>query len=538
MASLSPREELIKIQKQIFRKNQKIIDESILVSEQGFAKYERNYLKRVKSFRAVSDVAELKRALDQSEWIYVGDYHTNRQSQRALLRLLKMVIGQTDRFVICLEFLQKRHQAHADRFLQGKISLNSFLKRINLRKHFYFDLWENFEPIFDFAKYYKLDVCGIESAPFGAGLKKRDEAMAKTLAEIHDQHPGFKKIVFVGDLHIAPDNLPKQVAKALGKKYSGESELFLYQNSEKIYWSLAEEQLEDKVEVVRLDDKSFCLINTPPIVWQQSYLNWLENDEGEIDYQDPKHSFLDLADRIAKFLGIRLPKSKDEVEVFTCGDLTFLERLEEDPDFSAAERRMIQKQVELSESYYIPKHKWVYLANVSLNHAAEEATHFIRHLVAGDEFPRSPEDAFYANVLHEAIGFFGSKIINQKRKCMRVQDFQSMIEYFKKIRVPRDRGFELEVAHMVIEVKKHEERGVPVANAGSICRRHELFFGVTHALGYMLGEVLYHAMLQGKFPKREIGKLFRDPFREEGAPFQAYAKLLKKFKKLPLPNRI
>lgn len=538
MASLSPREELIKIQKQIFRKNQKIIEESILVSEQGFARYEQNYLKRVQTFRSVADAEELKKSLARADWIYLGDYHTNRQSQRALLRLLKMMIGQTDRFVICLEFLQKRHQPHADRFLQGKMALTTFLKRINLRKHFYFDLWENFEPIFDFAKYYQLDVYGIESAPFGAGLKKRDEAMAKTLAEIHALRPDYKKIVFVGDLHIAPDNLPKQVAKAIADGYDPGRELFLYQNSEKIYWRLAEAQLEDKVEVVRLDDKSFCLINTPPIVWQQSYLNWLENEEGEIDYQDPKHSFLDLADRIAKFLGIRLPKAKDEVEVFTCGDLSFLERLDEDPDFSARERRMIQKQVELSESYYIPKHKWVYLANVSLNHAAEEATHFIRHLVAGDEFPRSHEDAFYANVLHEAIGFFGSKIINQKRKCMRVEDFQSLIEYFKKNRVPRDRGFELEVAHMVIEVKKHEKRGLPVANAGSIYRRHELFFGVTHALGYMMGEILYHAMLQGKFGKREIGKLFRDPFREEGAPYKTYAKLLKKFGKVPLPQRI
>src|SRR5262249_34736290 len=147
MDGLSPREELIKIQKQIFRKNQKIIEESILVSEQGFAKYEQNYLRRVQAFQGIAKIEELKQALIDAEWIYIGDYHTNRQSQRALLRLLKMLIGQTDRFVLCLEFLQKRYQEHAQRYLQGKLSLSQFLKRINLRKHFYFDLWENFEPI-------------------------------------------------------------------------------------------------------------------------------------------------------------------------------------------------------------------------------------------------------------------------------------------------------------------------------------------------------------------------------------------------------
>jgi len=102
MTSLSPREELIKIQKQIFRKNQKVIEESILVSEQGFAKYEQNYLKRVQSFRSISDVDELKQALVRADWIYIGDYHTNRQSQRALLRLLKILIAQTDHFILCL----------------------------------------------------------------------------------------------------------------------------------------------------------------------------------------------------------------------------------------------------------------------------------------------------------------------------------------------------------------------------------------------------------------------------------------------------
>ncbi len=537
MANLSPREELLQIQKQIFRKNQRIIEESILVSEQGFHRYETNYLRHVKDFEKPIELSELRSALKVADWIYMGDYHTNRQSQRALLRVLKMLITETDRFVIALEFIQKRHQPLVDKFLKSKISLNTFLKQINLRKHFYFDLWENYEPIFDFSKYYQLEVFGIESAPYGAGLTRRDEAMAVTLAEIAQAHPGYKILTFVGDLHIAPENLPIQVRKKIGNG-SPMKELFLYQNSEKIYWKLAQANLEEKVEVVQIDGQSFCLINTPPIVWQQSYLNWLENEEGEIDYQDPKHSFLELAQSISRFLGIKLPKSKDEVEVFTCGDLSFLERLKEDSDFSPKERRDIRRQVELSESYYIPKRKWVYLGNVSLNHAAEEATHFIRHLVAGDEFPRGSQDAFYANVMHEALGFFGSKIINQKRKCMREKDFRGMIEYFRKVRVPRDRTFELEIAHAVLEVKKLEKRARPIADPDAMLKRHDLFFGVSHALGYMLGEILYHAMVMGKLKKKELGKIFKNPFKGEGEPFEVYMGLLTRFGVISLPQRL
>ncbi len=362
--------------------------------------------------------------------------------------------------------------------------------------------------------------------------------MAQTLAEIADKHPGYKMLVFVGDLHIAPENLPAKVAKAMGDFYDPDEELFIYQNSEAIYWKLASENLEDKVDIVRIDEKSFCLINTPPIVWQQSYLNWLENEEGEFDYEDPKHSFIDLAKQIAKFLGIKLPKSKGDVEVFTCGDLTFLERIKEDAEFSDDEREKIKRQVSLSESYYIPRRKWVYLANVSLNHAAEEASHFIRHLVAGDEFPRNHEDAFYANVLHEAMGFFGSKIINSKRKCLRVKDFKSMVEYFKRARVPEKRERDLEIAMAVLEIKKLERRGKSMADPEEFVKDHDLFFGVSHALGYMLGEILYHAMIQGAFSKAKARKLFKNPFSEEGKPFAVYQDLLAKFGGIPLPHHM
>jgi hypothetical protein len=538
MPELSPREELIKIQKQIFRKNRKIIDDSILVSERGFQDYEKNYLRHVQKYLQPSSVMELKLALDDAQWIYMGDYHTNRQSQRALLRVLKLLITRTDQFIICLEFLQKKHQAHVEKFIRGRLSEQTFLKHINVRKHFYFDLWENFVPIFDFAKYYQVDMYGLESAPYGAGLKRRDEAMAKTLSEIADLHPGHKLLIFVGDLHIAPENLPAKVSEVVGDYYDSDEELFLYQNSESIYWQLAKAHMEDKVDVVRIDQKSFCLINTPPIVWQQSYLNWLENEEGEIDYDDPKHSFLDLAKNISKFLGLSLAKAQNEVEVFTCGDLSFLERLKQDPDFSPEERQKIKRQVQLSESYYIPRRKWVYLANVSLNHAAEEAAHFIRHVVAGDEFPRRPQDAFYANVLHEAMGFFGSKIINPKRKCLRVKDFKNMVEYFKRAKVPNDRALDLEVALAVLELKKMEKRGRPLADAERMIKNHDLFFGVSHALGYMLGEVLYHGLVQGKFSKKAARELFQNPFLEEGEPFYTYRNLMEKLKAVALPHRM
>ena len=134
MPRSSAREELIQIQKKIFRKNQRRIQDSVLINESGFGRYEKYYQRRVQDFERTSSVYELKLSLVDAHWIYMGDYHTNRQSQRALLRTLKLLITQTDQFVIALEFLQKKHQAYVDRFLQDKISLKTFLKHINIKK--------------------------------------------------------------------------------------------------------------------------------------------------------------------------------------------------------------------------------------------------------------------------------------------------------------------------------------------------------------------------------------------------------------------
>ncbi len=539
--SLSPREELLKIQRNIFKQNQRFIEESISIREKGFEKYQQEYRRHVAGFDQVSSEDELLKALEEADIVYVGDYHTNRQSQRGFLRILKRLIALTPRFVIALELVHQRFQEAIDQYLEDKIEEKTFLEKINLKRRWYFDLWANFQPMFDFSKYHHLKVYGIEAASSKkSSLKNRDKACAKKLVDILRKHPDHKLLVLIGDLHIAPEHLPLEVNVLLKKSKLIKKELIIYQNAEQIYWKLASQGIEEKTEIVRLDEKSFCITNTPPIVWQQTYINWLEHEEGEIDFADAKLSFLELADRVAKFLEIELPSVKDEVEVYTCGDLSFLERLEKDPDFTKKEIKAIKKQITASESYYLAKKKIVYLASLSLNHAAEEASHFTRHLCAGDEFPRDPADAFYANVLHEALGFFGSKIINHHRKCLHEKDFKNLILYFRNLgrKAPRDRYLEVEIAHLLLELKKFESRG-RLISSGRVLRQHaQLFFGITHALGYMLGDRLFYALMAEKITKEEIKKIFYDPFKEEGTPGETYLALLKKVGKLKLPRRV
>ncbi len=539
--SLSPRQELLQIQKRIFAQNNAFIRGQTLVSERGFDRYEQQYKRHVRTYRSLSNLDELTAQILESDIIYLGDYHTNKQSQRMLLRLLKILVEREKPPLlgVGLELVTWRYQRTLEDFLEGRITDETFLRKIRFHKNWYFDLWENFKPIFDFAQFHKMPLYGTEWSLSGAAnLATRDRQSARIIANLLEKNPGMKFIIFVGDLHIAPEHLPREVAQECEKKGLRKRDLILYQNSETIYWKLAEEEQEEHVEVVRVSDREYCIMNTPPIVWQQSYLNWLEHEEDEIDYADAKHNFLELLRRMGSFLEIEIGPEAEDVEVFTCGDLSFLKRLYADPDFSRSQIRRIKRQILSSESYCLPERQYVYLANLSLNHASEEAAHYLKYLCSGPETPRDPVDAFYANILHEALGFFGSKIINHKRKCFHEKEYVNLISYLKSGNVPRGREKELEVALLVLRHKALEKSGSPIRSEKFYRAHPDLFFGVTHGLGYMLGDRLFYALVDERMSKEDLRSLFLHPMKGEGEPFEIYRRCLRKVRGVKIPKRV
>lgn len=536
---LSPRAELIGIQKKIFESNRRLIRDSIHIAESGFVEYERRYRSAVARALGPSDHETLSKALQGADIIYVGDYHTCHQSQRSFLRILKSMRKQSRRpMVLCLELFHKSMQPVVDGYLAGRITEETFLRRVKLRERWVFDLWANFKPILDFAHYHHIPVIGTEVAREDASLAKRDQLAGDYIAEVAAKYPDHQVLVLIGDLHLAPSHLPQAVSRALKRKGTARKTLTVYQNSDAIYWKLAKQGLVEKVDVVQVRSDAFCLMHTPPIVCQQSYLNWLEHEEGEIDYADARHNFLELVGRVAQFLRIPLGAKKEDVEVYTCGDLSFLKSLERDKQFSKQEVRQIKQQILASESYFIPKKPLVYLANLSLNHAAEEASHFLKYLCTGEEEARDRIDAFYANALHEALGFFGSKLINPKRKCFHMTEFRSMLRYFKHHPIPKGREMEVDTAKLLLAYKLWEHRGMGPAATFVFNQPHHVFFAITHALGYMLGDLMFYGLMSNVIRKSDVRRLFMDHWKGEEVPYRAYFQMIQKLKSVKIPKRM
>lgn len=536
---VSPHAELVQLQRRLYQRNTRVIAASVQIYEPHFQAYERRYHRAVARYERAVTHDTMLAAIAQADIVYVGDYHTCAQSQRSFLRILKAVAKTTGRpLTICLELLHHRQQRVVDAYLAGQLSDETFLEKVGLRRHWVFDLWENFRPLFDFARYHKIPIVGIDAAGRAATLARRDAATGALLAHLTAQHPEQQIFVLIGDLHLAPQHLPRETTRALRRKGLNRRDLILYQNSEAIYWQLARQGRAHRVDVVQVQRDRFCRMHTPPIVCQQSYLNWLEHEEGTIDFADAKHHFVALVEQISAYLRLSLPADADDVTVYTCGDLSFLALLKKRRSFSAHELALIRAHVLASESYIIPQERIVYLANLSLNHAAEEASHYLKFLCTGPEFSRPLVDAFYANIVHEALGFFGSKLVNHKRKCWHEAEFRTVQTYFRRHGVASPRREEAVTTQLVLTYLRYERRGNPLGFKQVFQQPPHRFFAVTHALGYMLGDRMFYGVMGHKLRRSHLRKLFTDQWWFDGQTFAIYQDLQQRLADVTIPARM
>lgn len=537
----NPRKEILKIEKKLFNEHKRIIDDSTIVSDLNFKKYWRHYKNSVKNYKAPCEVSDIQKQAHKSDIILVGDYHTLDQSQRSFVRLLKLYFKnhKATNVIITLETIQQRHQKHLDDYLKENINTENFIKKIGFKEHWFFDLWNNYELIFDFLKYHEVPIFAIDADHRkDITLKERDEFMANQIIEIHKKFPNKTIFTLVGDLHLAKRHLPKEIERFAKKsKIKVPKVLSLYQNSADIYWKLSEQGLVDHVHFVKISENEYCRLHTPPLIVQQSYLNWLYHEEGTFDWIDPKSSFLDIVKQICKILGVNLPQDYEDVEVYTCGDLSFLQTLKRKKIFNTNEMKFINYQISHENSYFMPRARMVYVANVSIHHAAEEASHYLKFLLSGEEFPRHRKDAFYANVLHEAIGFFGSKLINSKRKCPRYKNYVDEKKFLETSGLDSLRSLDYATADIFIEHHKRFKKDQSLIHSNKIANMtSELFLSITHALGYDLGDLLYYGFMAGKISKEMIHDLYISRFESDGEPGKIYKNLMQKLKGIKRPK--
>ena len=498
------RRELLAIQKRLWRRLQREIEGSIDENPPNIELYQEEFERDVRRYQAVSSKAELIRAAAEAEIVYVGDYHTLPQAQQTVVKLLLALTAGTAaatsvsssglflprrEVVLLVEFVHAAHQAALDAYMARKIDEGRFLREVEWARTWGFD-WTPYREILEVARRRKVKVLGINTDPPDHRedhMLERDFRAAQVVARAAREHPDRLLLVFDGDFHVARDHLPLIVDTTLRREgLPPRRRLIVHQNAEEIYWALAREDREQAVNVVRLADDAFCVLNATPFEKLHSWLNWVserdvldppdatssweldvvdgsdpdglalsedltDEDEGDDeDEDDDDDDDLDaeyaeqvhqIVRTIAAFLGIE----RDDLDAFTLhtvNDLDFLDELDRQGRFTPEEREDVKRQILSNESYFIPKGDIIYLSDFTVANSAEEATHFLHHLCSGYDWDRARplSTDFYFRCVTEALGFFGSKVIVPTRPCWSERDCARFVERERARERARKRG--------------------------------------------------------------------------------------------------
>ncbi len=487
-------------------------------------KYYQEYRADVATFDVHSYPEELVQQVAKADIVYVGDFHTLLPAQKFLVRLIDMVQSHPTmkgrKMVVALEAFHSSKQKHIDAWQAGECTFFEFLERANYRRNWGFPV-KGYQRISDLCQDRGIPIMGINSTSRSDDpLRSRDRHAAKLLHRVRKEQPDALILVFIGDLHVAEEHLPKDVADLCGTGHVPNS-VIVYTNPETIYWSLTEQKLEYMVNVVKLAHNRFAVINATPLAKYESYLRFVEGVVDDRDFDpvdepgpltfDIEEQTIDFAHRIAAYLGLdafELPEfelATWDSEEETVGEMS--------RRYGADHRRVsgIIAALQSRQPAFIGPYG-IYLHDFSLNDAADLAARLVlRYLGWEKPFDRT-RSAYFADIVYEAFVYFATKVINPKRTCKREQDLADWTSRERMKRLPgklsrqlagvvgSQVGPHLELLHKAL---KADEPGLFKASRrwwqSPLCSR----FQATRLLGARLGERLFYSVQIG-LPKKQV----------------------------------
>jgi hypothetical protein len=527
--------EMISFQRKIFERQRRMIEADEAHLSKGFTRYRNEYRRSVLGYVSPSGFGALCDAVASSKTAYIADYHTLKLAQRTFLKIIRGIMTQVDQICLCMEFVPISGQEIVNRFLERRISEQTFLKRIEYRKHWPYDIWPNFKPIFDLALEQGFPVVALDSDP-SLPLKKRDDLAAEQIVRASRRFPDALLLSFVGQMHVAPSHLPESVDRAfIRASMPSPSGVIVYQNAEEIYWQLAEERREE-IEVVRVDDRSFCVNNTPPLVQQLSYLHWIQAAGDIMEFNEQETAVRALIRNLGTFLDLPWEEAAASVRVFLAGDLD-VKSLLSSQKLKRLEKHYVVMRLKINHSAYIQRLNTIYLETLSVNHAADESARYLKQFISKAVIPVDLRDRFYFYILNDACGFLGSKIINPKRKTDHEGKLRKIVASMDK---DKSRGTSDELsAEFVLTHIALERRNKPLpAKSAALLKDPMVFHRAAHILGCILGDRLYYGLTSGIVSKASLKSLFLDPLDAPGKALNVYLTILRQVREVEMPRRI
>jgi hypothetical protein len=509
-------------------------------------KYLRDFRDAYRSYQKVLSASDVRREIARAGTVLVGDYHALPASQRYLAALLRDFEFHQRPVVLGVETIFSRDQHILDEWVRGEIEEDELRERVRFELDWGYD-WTPFYELLSAARDHGAWIYGLDCMP-REDLRKigaRDRHAADKIAELRLRHSGALILVLFGESHLAPQHLPA----VLQQRLPAEPMLTLLQNVDALYWRAAGEA-RDRVEAVAVRENILCVFNATPLEKYENYRLCLDRwgrSAQDRSAPDLGPTLYNLIDGMVRFLGINQYSPHNTTqprllvdlmpEVYSRSSDALLRRLLSRKGFTAEQRRSLLCQVRERGSVYLTPINAIYVREFSMTSAAEDATRFLHQACRG--LPNicngkaaqnaasvarlHKDDAFYVTILEHALAFFGSRILHPARPGLRDTD---VAELFNVTREDLEYQTALPFADAVETLDfltRHRERGYCAESAPAFSGRKYEY--VAEQLGYLTGNDLYNAYLEGDLTTAALRKLFLTHIEEPGVARETYVQL-------------
>jgi hypothetical protein len=539
-------------------------------------KYLRVFRDAYRSYEKVLTGGQVRDEIAEAGIVLVGDYHALPNSQRYLASLLREPELHRRPLVLGVETIFSRDQHILDEWQREEIDESELRERIRFDLDWGYD-WAPFFELLSAARDYGTHIYGLDCMPRDDMRKiaARDRHAAEKIIEMRRSHPDARILVLFGESHLAPEHLPVLVTEKLG--FMSEAEpterrvLTVLQNVDTLYWRAAGEA-SDRIEAVQVSPDVFCVFNATPLEKYEHYRLCLDrwgSDKGSAPDFGP--TLYNMIEGLVRFLGINQYSPSNSTqprllvdlmpEVYSPSSDALLRRLLSRKGITAADRRTVLRRIRERGSAYLAPLNTVYVREFRMTSATEDASRFLHQACRG--LPRSsassgnlpnrgnhtskpralfPEDVFYRAVFEHALAFFGSRVLYPARPAFRDADLGELYELTREDLEQQTAlpfADAVEVIDLVTGFREYDCRnrraGSPdlkeypalpgylapaLAFAG---RKHEY---LTEQLGYLAGNDLYGAYVQGRFTPNALRRLFLAHIDESGVARKAYFQML------------
>jgi hypothetical protein len=512
-------------------------------------KYLRDFREAYRSYESILSGSDVRRQIAKSGIVLVGDYHALPNSQRYLASLLRDPDLRQRPIVLGAETIFARDQHILDEWSHGEIDEAELRQRIRFDLDWGYD-WLPFYELLSAARDRGASIYGLDCTP-REDLRKigaRDRHASDKIAELRRRHSDALILVLFGESHLAPQHMPA----LLQERLPDEPVLTVLQNVDALYWRAAGEA-RDHIEAVQVGENTLCVFNATPLEKYENYrlcLDRWRRGDGEHSAPDLGPTLYNLIDGMVRFLGINQYSPHNTTQPRLLVDLMpevhsrnsdgLLRRLLSRKGFTAEGRRSLLRQVRERGSVYLAPINAIYVRQFRMTSAAEDAMRFLHQACRGlpnlcngkAGAPHAApvaaldrDDAFYAAVFEHALAFFGSRILHPTRPVVRDRDLE---ELYDVTREDLEQQTSLPFADAVdaLDFLIQQRRAAPSESLAQPPafngRKYEY---VAEQLGYLIGNDLYDAYLEGRLNCAALRKLFLTHIEEPGGAHEAYLQL-------------